>query len=53
MYDMLQVKADRLAGKTFFYQKNTKKTAFFVGHDSGVSWLGEDLYAKLLGLGQL
>ena len=52
MYDMLYVKVDRLTGKTFFLPKNTKK-AFFGGHNSRVSWLWMELYAKLLGLGQL
>ena len=28
MYDMLQVKVDCFAGKTFFLQKNTKKQPF-------------------------
>ena len=29
MYDMLQVKVDRFARKTFFLQKNDEKQAFF------------------------
>ena len=53
MYDMLWVKVDRSARKTFFLQKKRRKTAFLGGKESGVSWLWEELYAKLLGLGQL
>ena len=53
MYDMLQVKVDRFARKIFFFQKNVEKQPFFGGKESGVSWLWEELYAKLLGLGQL
>ncbi len=41
-----------LPGKLFFPKKRPK-TAFFGGDESGVSWLWEELYAKLLGLGQL
>ena len=51
MYDMLQVKVDRFARNTFFLQKNAEKQPFF--EDSKVSWLWEEMYAKLLGLGQL
>ena len=29
MYDMVQVKVDRFARKTFFLQKNAEKQAFF------------------------
>ena len=36
-----------------FSPKKRRKTVFLGGHDSGVSWLWEELYAKLLGLGQL
>ena len=39
--------------ENFFPPKKHPKTAFFGGHDSGVSWLREELYAELLGLGQL
>ena len=39
-------------GKLFF-SKKTQKTAFIGGMETGVSWLWEELYAKLLGLGQL
>ena len=39
--------------KKSFFPKKRQKTAFFGGHDSGVSSLWEDLCAKLLGLGQL
>ena len=53
MYDMLKVKVDRFDRKTFFLQKNAQKQPFFGGKESGVSWLWEELYAKLLGLGQL
>ena len=44
-------KSTVLPGKLFFQKR--PKTGFFWGHDSGVSWLWEELYAKLLGLGQL
>ena len=53
MYDMLKVKVDRFARKNFCSPKKCRKTGFFWGHNSGVSWLWEELYAKLLGLGQL
>ena len=54
MYDMLYVKVKRFAGKTFKKKKKKRrKTAYFGGKESGVSWLWEELYAKLLGLGQL
>ena len=46
------MKVDRFARKTFF-PKKCQKTPFFGGHDSGVSWLWEELYAKLLGPDQL
>ena len=45
-------KSTVLPGKLFFPKKRPK-TAFFGGNESGVSWLWEELYAKLLGLGQL
>ena len=45
-------KSTVLPGKLFFPKKR-RKTAFFGGKESGVSWLWEELYAKLLGLGQL
>ena len=49
MYDMLQVKVDRFARKTFSYKKNSLfwQTRFWG------SWLLEELYAVLLALGQL
>ena len=45
-------KSTVLPGKLVF-SKKTPKNRLFWGHDSGVSWLWEELYAKLLGLGQL
>ena len=39
--------------ENFLFPKKRPKTAFFGGNESGVSWLWEELYAKLLGLGQL
>ena len=40
MYDMLQAKVDRLAGKTYFVQKKHLKTAFFGGKEFGLPDFG-------------
>ena len=52
MYDMLKAKVDRLAGKTYFVQK-TPKNSLSRRQGIWVAWLWEELYAKLLALGQL
>ena len=52
MYDMLQAKVDRLAGKTYLVQKTAKNRHFFV-KNIDITSLWEDLEAKLLTPGQL
>ena len=53
MYDVLQAKVGRLAGKTYFVKsKKHLKTACLGGNKSGFPEL-EKLHAKLLAPGQL
>ena len=40
MYDMLYVKVDRFARKTFFLKKKTPKTAILGGKESGLPDFG-------------
>ena len=46
-------KSTVLPSKSCFSPKNRPRKAFFDGKESRLSWLWEELYAKLLRLGQL
>ena len=52
MYDILQVKVDRLARKAYLVQKKPKNSVF-LRQNMGITSLWEDLEAKLLTPGQL